>query len=629
LGGEAPAGNAAWGASFPSERALPREALAVCTPPALSPLQGRLAPRSEGKARASWLRTQSGTTHGSHTPAACSFRARTLEAGQGLGRLAQHRAASRRGSVLSRLGAELELRRCGSSLGPSSTGLQAPAGSQPLLSRVPGMAPNLDQSNCRSSLIMGWFPCAAAVLGSQNAREAAQHIHLPLGGGQLQGRPGLAGAFWAQTEQHSGCGAASPSQGHRDPDSSVRRLVWAGKHQLGMQPGALPFPRKELSPREALAVCTPPALSPLQGRLAPRSEGKARAELRHQSGTLTAPTLPQLLLPGANARSWAGLGEARPHRAASRPGLCAIAPGRRAGAPPVWKLTRSFPVQACQAPAQPASSLPRSGIGLQTWDQSKCPELTDHGLVPLRCGCAREPKRPGEARTAHPPASRRRTAPGKARLAGAFWAQTEQHSGCGAASPSQGHRDHVPPWALSLGGEAPAWECSLGRFLSLGKSSPRGGFGSVHTPSLSPLQGRLAPRSEGKARAELRHQSGTTHGSHTHPACSFPGANARSWAGPGEARPAQSSLSPRALCYRAWAQSWSSAGVEAHSVLPVQACKHPRQPASLSRVSGIGLQTWDQSNARSSLIMGWFPCAAAVLGSPNAQGKPHSTSTCL
>ena len=36
-----------------------------------------------------------------------------------------------------------------------------------------------------------------------------------------------------------------------------------------------------------------------------------------------------------------------------------------------------------------------------------CPELTDHGLVPLRCGCAREPKPPGEARTAHPPASRR------------------------------------------------------------------------------------------------------------------------------------------------------------------------------------------------------------------------------
>ena len=33
--------------------------------------------------------------------------------------------------------------------------------------------------------------------------------------------------------------------------------------------------------------------------------------------------------------------------------------------------------------------------------------VTDHGLVPLCCGCAREPKRTGEARTAHPPASRR------------------------------------------------------------------------------------------------------------------------------------------------------------------------------------------------------------------------------
>src|SRR5574340_130842 len=32
-----------------------------------------------------------------------------------------------------------------------------------------------------------------------------------------------------------------------------------GSTSLGMQPGALPFPRKELSPREALAVCTPPA----------------------------------------------------------------------------------------------------------------------------------------------------------------------------------------------------------------------------------------------------------------------------------------------------------------------------------------------------------------------------------
>ena len=67
-----------------------------------------------------------------------------------------------------------------------------------------------------------------------------------------------------------------------------------------------------------------------------------------------------------------------------------------------------LPSTGLQAPAGSQPLLSRvPGIGLQTWDQSNCPELTDHGLVPLRCGCAREPKRPGEARTAHPPASRR------------------------------------------------------------------------------------------------------------------------------------------------------------------------------------------------------------------------------
>ena len=50
----------------------------------------------------------------------------------------------------------------------------------------------------------------------------------------------------------------------------------------------------------------------------------------------------------------AGLAQAR---AASRPGLCAIAPGRRAGAPPLWQLARSFPVTG----PQPLSSLRRAG----------------------------------------------------------------------------------------------------------------------------------------------------------------------------------------------------------------------------------------------------------------------------
>ena len=53
---------------------------------------------------------------------------------------------------------------------------------------------------------------------------------------------------------------------------------------------------------------------------------------------------------GINARSWEGLGEARPGRATSRQGLCPIAPGHRSAAPPLWKLTRSFPIQACKNP---------------------------------------------------------------------------------------------------------------------------------------------------------------------------------------------------------------------------------------------------------------------------------------
>ena len=41
------------------------------------------------------------------------------------------------------------------------------------------------------------------------------------------------------------------------------------------------------------------------------------------------------------------------------------------------------------------------------------------------------------------------------------------------------------------------------------------GLANMISSKIMPLQGRLAPRSEGKARAELRQQSGTTHGSHT------------------------------------------------------------------------------------------------------------------
>ena len=64
------------------------------------------------------------------------------------------------------------------------------------------------------------------------------------------------------------------------------------------------------------------------------------------------------------------------------------------------------------------------------------------------------------------------------------------------------------PWlypALSLGGQATAWECSPGRSLCLTKSSAcRRLWQFAHPRPLSLLQRGLAPRSKGKARAGLR-----------------------------------------------------------------------------------------------------------------------------
>ena len=77
---------------------------------------------------------------------------------------------------------------------------------------------------------------------------------------------------------------------------------------------------------------------------------------QNEFGKFGAPTLPQPAPSRARTlEAGQGLGRLAQHRAASRPGLCAIAPGRRAGAPPVWMLTLSFPVQACKH--QPAASL--------------------------------------------------------------------------------------------------------------------------------------------------------------------------------------------------------------------------------------------------------------------------------
>src|SRR5574340_575032 len=282
--------------------------------------------------------------------------------------------------------------------------------------------------------------------------------------------------------------------------------------------------------------------------------------------------------PGANARSWAGLGEARPAQSSLSAGALCYRAWAQSWSSAGVELTRSFPVQSCKHP--PAASLfspAFRALGSKPGTKVTARSSLIMGWFPCAAALLGSPNAQGKPpQHIHLPLGGR-TAPGKARSGRRFLGTNGATLWLWSCLPSQGHRDPDSlPAALSLGGEAPAWECSLGRFLSLGKSSPRGRLWQcAHPQPLSPLQGRLAPRSEGKARAELRHQSGTTHGSHTPAACSFPGANARSWAGLGEARPAQSSLSAGALCYRAWAQSWSSAGVEAHSVLPSTGLQAP------------------------------------------------------
>ena len=208
--------------------------------------------------------------------------------------------------------------------------------------------------------------------------------------------------------------------------------------------------------------------------------------------------------PGENARSWEALGEARPGQSS----LSAGALRYRA-----WAQSWSSAALAARSvlpsnrPATPLFSPACWEPGFQAWAQSTCPELSAQGLVPLRWGCALpSPNAPGKAPNHIHTTLRWGRAPGKPSLAGACWAQTEFPSGCGAASPSQGPWDPDPlrP-ALSLGGQATAWEGSPGRSLCLTKSSACGRLWQfAHPRPLSLLQRGLAPRSKGKARAELR-----------------------------------------------------------------------------------------------------------------------------
>ena len=89
-------------------------------------------------------------------------------------------------------------------------------------------------------------------------------------------------------------------------------------------------------------------------------------------------------IPGVYPNSWPapsrartleagqGLGRLAQHRAASRPGLCAIAPGRRAGVFRCGSSLSPSQYRLSSTRRQPASSLPRSGH----W----APNLTDYFL---------------------------------------------------------------------------------------------------------------------------------------------------------------------------------------------------------------------------------------------------------
>ena len=105
-----PLGNAAWGASLPSDRALLRS---------LSPLQGGMDHRCKGKGRAELRPVRRPPVTSPPLPQSVPSPARKLEAGKGLARLAQAEQPLGRGSAISCLGADLELRRSGSSFGPS------------------------------------------------------------------------------------------------------------------------------------------------------------------------------------------------------------------------------------------------------------------------------------------------------------------------------------------------------------------------------------------------------------------------------------------------------------------------------------------------------------------------------
>ena len=95
-------------------------------------------------------------------------------------------------------------------------------------------------------------------------------------------------------------------------------------------------------------------------------------------------------------------------RASSGPGFCGIMPGSRSGAPPVWKLTRPFPIQAYKHPPAGCLFSPKRGslphvlwTGLPRLGAKCFLDVFAQGLFPLSWLSARKPKHTGEGPKPH------------------------------------------------------------------------------------------------------------------------------------------------------------------------------------------------------------------------------------
>ena len=148
----------------------------------------------------------------------------------------------------------------------------------------------------------------------------------------------------------------------------------------------------------------------------------------------------------------AGLAQAR---AASRPGLCAIAPGRRAEAPLLWQLARSFPVTGLQ----PLSSLQRAG------NRASMPghrALARSSLLRDWFSRAGAVLSLAQTHRGRPQTTSTRLYAGGEVQGSAVWQALSRHQGgilwmC-SCLPSQGHWDPDSLCAaLNLGGQATVW----------------------------------------------------------------------------------------------------------------------------------------------------------------------------